>query len=90
VWARGPSEKLPPADKWLTIGTVSTSVGAAFSSHLNILFLVLLNALRVSFARSAHRLAERVCACVHVALRRRDARVSGEQLQLVNRNAIVC
>ena len=36
-----------------------------------------------------HRLGERIGSCVHVPLRRCDAGVAGEQLQLVNGNAIV-
>jgi HNH endonuclease len=43
-----------------------------------------LDTIDASLARLAHRFSQRGRACVHVALRRGDAGVPGEQLQLVN------
>jgi len=52
-------------------------------------FISALDSIDASFARLAHRLGQGARPRVHVALGRGDAGVPGEQLQLVNRNAIV-
>jgi len=53
------------------------------------LVLSVLDSIDASFARLAHRFRQRARTRVHVALGRRDVGVPGEQLQLVNGNAIV-
>jgi hypothetical protein len=45
---------------------------------------------REALASLAHRFRERGRSSIHVPLRSRDAGVTGEHLQLVDRNAIVC
>ena len=64
--------------------TALTGGGLLLGSYLKVL-----DTTDASFARLAHRFGQRARTRVHVALGRRDAGVPGEQLQLVNGNAIV-
>ena len=45
--------------------------------------------IRTALARLAHRFRERVRPSIHVALRRRDVRVTCQHLEFVHWNAIV-
>src|SRR5438132_4814692 len=58
----------------------------SFHPHLHVLIIItIVNTIGATLASLPHRLRERVHARIHVALRRRDAGVTGEQLQLVHR-----
>ena len=70
----------------MTIGSASH----AFSADLDLFFFVATcGSVRASLSRLSHRFRQRVRASVHVSLRRRDVRVTGEYLQFMHRDAII-